>query len=105
MLNELTQEQFEGTMISPMVNVTESAEAIVDIWPYIEQLVNNHLVNQYVYDNGLVEFVYRNGTNTYEHILLPTADKNTFVIIVVDILKSEILGHHRLDLGKLYGLN
>jgi len=103
MLNELTEEQFVITMISPMLNMTETAEAIVDIWPYIKQLTNDGFVDQYVYDNELVEFVYRNGTGTYEHILLPTAGKNTFVAIVVDISDKQILGHYKLDLRKLYG--
>jgi len=37
MINELIQEEFEGTMAPPMV-VTETAEAIVDIWPYVKAI-------------------------------------------------------------------
>jgi len=100
----LTEKEFKSTFTDKMIDVTQTAEPIVDIWPYVQELTTDKIVDQYIFDNGLVEKVYRNQTNTFDQVLLPTPDKNTFIIIVVDILNKTIKGHHRLDLNKEYGL-
>jgi len=87
-----------------MINVTESAEPVVNIWDYVENLVKEEVIDNYVYQNKLVELVYRNDTSTFDHILLPTPDKNVFITLVVDLTKESILGHVKLDLNEKYGL-
>jgi len=104
MTTELTEKQFKDTMTIPMVNVTETAEPIVDIWSYAEKLVDQGVVDRHIVDEGLVEYVYRNSKNTFDHILLPTHDKNIFTVLVVDLVNPKIIGHHTLDLNALYGL-
>jgi hypothetical protein len=100
----LTEKEFKSTFTDKMQDVTQTAEPVVDIWPYVEQLTVDKIVDQYTFDNGLVEKVYRNQTNTFDQILLPTPDKNTFIIILVDLLNKKIKGHYRLDLNTEYGL-
>jgi hypothetical protein len=87
-----------------MADVTETAEPIVDIWTYVKDLVYENIVSEYVFKNNLVEKVYRNDTSTFDHILLPTNDKNVFIVIVVKIGNATILGHYKLDLTKEYFL-
>ncbi|CUO01732.1 Uncharacterised protein [Hungatella hathewayi] len=53
----------------------------------------------------LIEAVYVNSENTYQHILLSTYQKNLYVVIVVDVINKTILGHYILDLNEKYGLN
>jgi len=101
---ELTDKEFKDTMTIPMVDVTLTAEPIVDIWEYAEKLAEQGVIEKYVVEQGLVELVYRNGRNTFDHVLLPTSDKNIFTVIVVDIVSKIIKGHHRLDLNAMYGL-
>jgi hypothetical protein len=103
MIVALTPQQFKGTM-NNMVDVTETAEAIVDIWPYVEVLVKKDIVHKYVFENQLIESVSRNDTCTYEHVLLPTAEPDTFIVIVIDLIRQAIFGHFKLDLKKEYGL-
>ena len=71
MTYQLTQDEYKSTIPTKMVDVTDSVEAVVDIWEYIQQLKADKIVLDYVYDNQLVEKVYRNQENTFEHILLP----------------------------------
>lgn len=104
MLNELTYEQYHSTFSGKMNDVTDTAISIVDIWPYIEQLVKKGDVLEYVYNNKLVELVYQNNTATYHHVLLPVGDKDIFVVIIIDLLNKKISGHYNLHLKKLYGL-
>ena len=101
---ELTTDQYKSTFDNKMADVTETAEPVVDIWSYVGQLTQNKIVLNYVLDEQLVEKVYRNSDNSFEHVLLPTDNKNIFIIIMVDLRKEQILGHYRLDLDKEYGL-
>lgn len=100
----LTEKEFKSTFTDKMVDVTQTAEPVVDIWQYVQELTTNKIVDQYIFDNGLVEKVYRNQSNTFDQILLPTPDKNTFIVILVDLLNKKIKGHYQLDLNAEYGL-
>jgi len=101
---QLTETEFRNTFGNKMTNVTETAEPIVDIWSYVEELAKENIVNNYVYENKLVETVYRNDISTFDHILLPTNDPNIFITLVVDLTNEVILGHIKLDLSQKYGL-
>ena len=86
-----------------MLLVTATAQPVVDIWPYVNSLMQNRVVSPYVFQNELVECVYRNGNATYDHVLLPTDSENRFVVVVVSINQATIYGHYLLDLDQEYG--
>lgn len=104
-ISELTYKEYLSIMNSPMANVTEQAIPVVDIWPYVSCLVDLKLVPEIVLDNCLVEAVYRDQTESYDHILLPTGNKNVVVCLIVDIRSNDIKGYYILDLAKEYGLD
>jgi len=62
---ELTEIEFKNTFGSKMTDVTETAEPVADIWDYVGELAKNNLVDNYVYENKIVEKVYRNDTSTF----------------------------------------
>ncbi len=101
----LTEKEYKDTMTDGMVDVTMTAEPVVDIWPYVQQLTLDKVVLDHVYENGLVEKVYRNGRGTFDHVLLPTDNLNVFIVIIVDLKQKNIRGHFKIDLNKEYGLN
>lgn len=105
MTNELTQDQFRSTMTEKMMDVTNSAEPVIDIWSYVEILVSQNTVVEFVFNNHLVDSVFRNLGNTFDHILLPTDRPDIFIVIIVDLIGKQIIGHYRLDLDKEYGLS
>lgn len=100
----LSEKEYKQTIGYKMADVTQTAEPIIDIWTYVKDLVYENIVSEYVFKNNLVEKVYRNDTSTFDHILLPTSDKNVFIVIVVEIANATILGHYQLDLTKEYSL-
>jgi hypothetical protein len=104
MTTRLTEEEYKSTMTMKMVDVTETAEAAVDIWDYVGQLTKDKEVLDYVYKEQLVDKVIRNDKATFDHVILPTDNKNIFVVIIVDLTLKTIKGHFRLDLNELYGL-
>ena len=100
----LTDKEYKSTMTPKMVDVTQTAEPIVDIWDYVEKLTVDKIVHEYTFKNNLVEKVYRNQTNTFDHVLLPTPDKDIFIVIIVDLINKNIKGYFRLDLNVEYSL-
>lgn len=101
---ELNYSQYLSTMISPMANVTETASPIIDIWPLVQILVDLKLVPKIVLEKNLVEAVYQDKAQYYDHILLPTAKSNKFVCLIVDRHERKAKGYYLLDLAGEYGL-
>ena len=100
----LTEPEFQATMKDPMVDVTAAPGDVVDIWPYVAEVVSEVGLPALVLKKELVEQVYRSGNGIHDHVLLPTEKKNRFVVIVVDRAHSSVAGHHILDLNHKYGL-
>jgi Pentapeptide repeats (9 copies) len=100
----LSEREYKETMGLKMTDVTSIAEPIVDIWPYVKDLVYENIVSEYVYKNTLVEKVYRNNTSSFDHILLPTSNKNVFTVIIIELHDATIFGYYQLDLTTKYSL-
>lgn len=100
----LSEQEYKSTIRPGMIDVTETAEPIVDIWPYVKNLAYENIVDEYVYKNNLVEKVYRSEPSLFDHVLLPTSHKNIFIVIIIKLTTAEIAGHYHLDLTKEYGL-
>lgn len=105
MINELNQEAYVSTMSNGMVDVTESAEPVLDIWPYARMLHAEGLIPAYVIEHSLVEKVYRSKDGRYDHVLLPDSNKNIFFVILIDNFESSVMGHFKLDLNRAYGIS
>ena len=104
-MKSLTHKEYLATMNSPMTNVTDNANPTVDIWPHVRHLVDLKLVPERVLENYLVEAVYRDPTNSFDHVLLPTGSKTVMACLIVDIRNRNVVGYHMLDLAKEYGLD
>lgn len=98
----LSEAQYLKTMGSQMKDITKNAESIVNIWTYAELLLQNRLLSEYGFHKRLVEAVYVNNENTYQHILLFTNHQKIYVVIIVDLINKTIFGHYILDLNEKY---
>ena len=96
MLRELSPEEF--TMSEEMADVTETADAVVDITDYVDALAAEGLVLPNTIEEELIEIIYRNEEETFDHILLPTDNEEVFIALVIDLVEEQILGHYRMDL-------
>jgi hypothetical protein len=101
--NLLSEDAFQRTLASPMRNVTKEATNVIDIWPYVAAVNVEDLRGHEVYDR-FVEFVYRDPTGRFDHVLVMTRTKNVYLAIVVDLSQDRIHGHQLLDLNEKYGL-
>lgn len=60
--------EFKATFSEPMREVSQTANNVIDIWPYVDAIPNPDLFGHALAD-GLVEHVYRDGSETYDHVL------------------------------------
>ena len=104
-VKELTENEFKSTFSEKMNNVTDTVDAIVDIWNYINLLdESEYFINDYVIGKKLIEKIYRNSEEIYDQILITTKKNNNFLVIVVDIIQKNNYGNYLLDLNKEYGI-
>lgn len=101
-LRELSNEEFQSCFHAPMRDVTQLAEPVVNIWPYVEALIKNGSTDEHLAD---VAHVYRDSGNRYDQVLIDTPQKNVFLVIVIDLSRKVIFGHCVLNLNTEYGLD
>jgi len=103
MLTELSPEEFINTMSAEMEDVTETAEPVTDISPYVSELIEAGLVLPQTLEEELIEIIYRNEAATFDHVLLPTDSDDVFIVLVIDLAEERISGHYRMDLSEKPG--
>jgi hypothetical protein len=99
----LDENQFLATFAAPMRNVTGEATNVIDIWPYVESVPREDLSGHQIHDH-FVEYVYRDATGRFDHVLVMTKAKNVYLAVVVDLQHDVVHGHHLLDLNEKYGV-
>ncbi len=99
----LNENELLATCTATMRDVTAEATDVIDIWPYVASVPADDLRGHKVYER-FVEYVYRDATARFDHVLVMTRTKNVYLTIVVDLQHGTVLGHHLLDLNEKYGL-
>jgi hypothetical protein len=102
--HKLSHEQYQATFAAPMLDVSQTAEPVLDIWPYVEAVPKADL-DGFILSDGVVRYVYQSPSGQYLHILVSTDDANTFLVIIVNLFFVKIIGHYLLNLVQVYRLN
>jgi hypothetical protein len=97
----LSEIEFAAMFAPPMRDVTATAEPPCDIWAYVATLPPPDLG---ALELGDVAYVYRDGRDAYDHVLIDTNTPETFLVVVIDLRDKAVAGHHLLDLKALYSL-
>ena len=94
---ELSEDQLDATGQSL---TRYRGEPPVDIWPYVAA------IEPWSPDlaTGVPAQVYRNGSGTFLHVLVRSADEVSFQVLVIDAMRSEIRGHRRIRPTERYGM-
>ena len=98
---ELTQEEYEATYSPPMVEVTNVAEEMVDLWAYADPVIAEKFHSCPDWD-WRVMYLYESRDGAYQHILIPVPLDNTYMSVIVDKPQRRIIGHYLLDLEQIY---
>jgi hypothetical protein len=99
----LSATEFLATFSAPMRDVLSTATNVIDIWPYVAAIPACDLSGNDLVD-GCVAHAYRNSDSTFDHVLVVTGAQNVFLVVVADLTRDCIVGHHLLDLNREYGL-
>ena len=94
---QLTRTEYQNTFSPPMLDVTSSAEEIVDLWGYASEIVDTNFPDADDWD-WRVMFIYESRDGRYQHLNIPVPVNNTYLSVVVDKPNRKILGHYVLDL-------
>jgi hypothetical protein len=100
----LDKNAFGKTWTEKMVRVDEDEAPPFDFWPYIEEIPSTDYAG-FDCSEGNVSWAWRTSDGKFEHILISAKeDKDVSMVIILDRAKSQVVGHHLLDLKREYGL-
>jgi len=93
----LTREQYLTMFSPPMLDMTLQAQALVDLWGYADPIIEElyHSCTAWEWE---VKHIYHSPDEIYQHIMIPVPLDNTYLIVIVNIPNSFIVGHYILDL-------
>jgi hypothetical protein len=80
-----------------MLDVTSSAEEIVDLWGYASEIVDTNYPDADDWD-WRVMFIYESRDGRFQHLNIPVPVNNTYLSVVADKPNRKILGHYVLAL-------
>ena len=98
---ELTKQEYEATFSPPMLDVTQTADEVVDLWEYADRVIEDKYHSCTAWD-WRVMFIYEARDGSVQHINIPVPKDNTYLSVVVDKPNSRVIGHYILELGALY---
>lgn len=98
----LTKEKFEATLSKKMIDVTHDNTKIYNIWPFVNELKKAKILPKKLNEDELIYKVYIDAHEKFEHILLQTAHKNHYVVIVVNLNKKKAKGYYKLESTNQY---
>lgn len=100
----LDDDSFRSTCVGRMRDVSADSSPVTDIWPYVKAIPEREFgTTRYRFEE--VELVYRSENDRFDHVLIPTNERNVYLAIVVDRTARSVFGHHLLNLNEKYGLN
>jgi hypothetical protein len=89
-----------STFVHPMRELSELPRDEIEVWPYVDELGDDPFATA----GNDVECVYRSADGRWDHVLVPSAVAPTYLVVVVDVERNVIVGHHVLTLNDQYGL-
>ena len=80
------------------------SEPPFDFWPYFDQIPASHF-RGHDCSEGTVDYAYTTDCGSYQHVLINSQTKNVFMVLVLDLHHSSVLGHRLLNLNDEYGIS
>lgn len=102
-MKRLSETEYKATMGEPMTRRESNGSAPFDFWSYFDRLPTDEFFG-HDFSDCVVDYVYADPSGLYEHVLVNSLDENVFLVLVLDLKTSSVLGHRVLDLRREYGL-
>lgn len=95
----LTTEEYKATLVPHMINVTEQADEVVDLWGYADPIIESEYHNCSAWD-WKVHHIYETPDRVFQHIGIAVPVDNTYLVVIASKSKKSIIGHYMLFLGQ-----
>lgn len=99
---KLTEDDYKATVALQPIRVDPDEETPFDFWPYFEAIPPEDFCG-HDFSAGAVPYAWRMPESIYEHVLVRCDTPNVFLVLVLDVISHSVVGHHLLDLNRLYG--
>jgi hypothetical protein len=99
----LTDDEYKATMDPEPVRIGLDEAPPFDFWPYLDSITQEDLAD-HDFSDGHVAHAWQMSGGQYQHVLVACESPNVFLVLVLDLHVLAVLGHHILDLNRLYGL-
>ncbi len=100
---KLTEDEYKATMALHPIAVDPDEEPPFDFWPYFSAIPPEDL-GCHDFSSGAVPYAWRMPDSVYEHVIVRSETANVFLVLVLNVTGRSVVGHHLLDLNRLYGL-
>src|SRR5579885_2825604 len=99
----LDEAAYRKTFGKKMLRVSPDGNAPFPFWHYVDQIPKEDFKG-FDCSEGSVQWVWREEGGRFEHILIDTKeDKDVFMVVILDMLKQEVVGHRLMDFKSEYG--
>jgi hypothetical protein len=99
----LSWQEFLETMGNGRAQDRSEEPPPFDFWPYFEAIPAADFKGHDC-SAGAVDYVWRENSGRFEHVLVNSEDRNIFMVLVLDCDARVVYGHRLLDLNREYGL-
>jgi hypothetical protein len=96
-----TRDQYLGSFVPPMAILPDAVPAPCDIEPYVRAI---DLKSIGVNNLGGISHIYVDGQQITHHVLVQTDLRDAFLVVIVGVKESAVIGHYLLDLLSEYGI-
>jgi hypothetical protein len=100
----LTADEYRATMGSQPRAVGQDDAPPFDFWPYFADIPVEDF-GGHDFSAGEVTNAWITQVGSFEHVLIRCDTPNVFLVLVLDLRATTVMGHHLLDLNELYGLD
>lgn len=88
-------------MAVPMKRLPPDAGAPFPFWHYFDAIPSADFEGHDC-SAGTVTYVWQHPLGLFQHVLVDSEDENVFMVLVLDLTNSKVLGHRLLDLNREY---
>ena len=99
----LSEAEYKATMGAERTGVDLDEAPPFDFWPYFDAVAREDFAG-HDFSAGQVAYAWQMSGGRHQHVLVACETPNVFLVIVLDLHVLSVLGHHLLDLNRLYGL-
>ena len=100
----LSDDEYHATLEPAPERVDMELPPPFDFWSYIDALPPAEF-GGYDFSAGHVTYVWQMPSGQWQHVLINEAqDRNTFLVVVLDLRSRTVHGHYLLRTADVYGL-